>query len=90
MFLENAGKAVRPQGRRMNWPAPPPSRGDVTAAALVLLFIGLLALAFIYFSGNRGRANFGFGPDWDCTDVGKGDPVCIKRPPSRSVDAPKR
>jgi hypothetical protein len=32
--------------------------------------------------------NFGFGPGWDCTKTGYGDPVCIKRPPPASYAAP--
>jgi hypothetical protein len=26
------------------------------------------------------RANAGFGPDWECTPMPQGDPVCVKRP----------
>jgi hypothetical protein len=26
-------------------------------------------------------ANFGFGPDWHCAYVGKGEPVCVKDRP---------
>jgi hypothetical protein len=28
------------------------------------------------------NANFGFGPDWDCKYVGKGDPICVKKQPA--------
>jgi hypothetical protein len=64
----------------MRWPWLPPSRGDI-AAIIVLIGIGVaLILGVTKFRGVPG-VNAGFGPDWDCTSVGKGS-VCMKRVPA--------
>ena len=42
----------------------------------VCLFLVWLAL-----SGPLRGVNRGFGPDWNCSDPGKGALVCIKNPP---------
>jgi hypothetical protein len=55
-------------------------RGDILGAAFVLVLLGVLAFLAIEFpAGVRQRTNAGFGPDWECTLVPKGDPVCVKR-----------
>jgi hypothetical protein len=52
----------------------------IAAGCLVLL----IAVAVYVLGGPpslRARANWGFGPEWDCTSVGRGEPVCIKKSP---------
>jgi len=56
-------------------------RGDVVAIFLLAAFLIILAIVSVGFPvfGSRG-----FGPDWECSNPGKGDPVCVKKPaPSR-------
>jgi hypothetical protein len=43
---------------------------------LVLLF--LIAFGFYWFPNSKPNNN-GFGPDWDCTPVPNGQPICIKK-----------
>jgi hypothetical protein len=43
---------------------------------LVLLF--LIASGFYWFPNSK-PTNNGFGPDWDCTPVPNGQPICIKK-----------
>lgn len=66
-----------------------------SGAALLILAIAAAFVATLYFP--RGPAppqtrNFGFGPGWDCTQTGYGDPICIKRaqPAAPSQPAPLR
>ena len=51
-------------------------RGDVLAALLALVMLGGLLLA----AARWMPVNHGFGPDWDCTQPGSGDPVCVRKP----------
>ncbi|ESY66284.1 hypothetical protein X742_19070 [Mesorhizobium sp. LNHC232B00] len=30
------------------------------------------------FPGLGKNTNFGFGPEWQCTPMAKGDPICVK------------
>ena len=53
----------------------------------VLLVSGFVVIAS---TGNwRLLPNFGFGLDWRCTWVGKGEPVCIKDPVQSAKDTSK-
>jgi hypothetical protein len=55
-------------------------RSDLLAIAVALAAVG----GFVLMAMNgqwRLLPNFGFGPDWHCQYVGKGDPICIKDPP---------
>ena len=56
----------------MTWPFPPPTRRDIlivlTIAAFVIVAVALNTLRV-------GAANWGFGPDWDCVNNGKGEPM---------------
>ncbi len=62
----------------MKWSWSGPARGDVLAIVMLVAIVVGFAIAAIGYRG-WGRAT-GFGPDWDCHDVGKGDPVCVKKP----------
>ena len=58
------------------------SRREVLAVMALIAFLGVAAFVFIkYPVGSRAT---GFGPEWDCTRVGKGDPVCVKKPVANS------
>jgi hypothetical protein len=55
-------------------------RGDVLGVAFVLVLLVVLAfLAVAFPTGVRRTTNAGFGPEWDCTLVPQGDPICVKR-----------
>jgi hypothetical protein len=64
----------------MNWPPLPSRYSEIKTFVLLVAIVGSLAFLAIHF-GNlpQQRANAGFGPDWECTGVGKGDPVCVKK-----------
>jgi hypothetical protein len=62
----------------MRWPQWYPTRADITGILFALLLAGLFAFVVARFP-NFHRAG-GFGPDWDCKVMPKGDPVCIKKP----------
>jgi hypothetical protein len=50
-------------------------REVVAIAAVVAVIAGFLALTFLPYRS----PNFGFGPDWDCSNPGKGESICVKR-----------
>ena len=54
------------------------SRRDIVGLLLAAGIIVLLGVVYLAFPGLGQRANFGFGPDWACTDPGQGGPVCIR------------
>ena len=66
----------------MKWPWSRPSRGDAIAIVLLIAIVTVFAFAAVKHAG-WGRAT-GFGPEWDCTNVGQGDPVCVKKPAANS------
>jgi hypothetical protein len=55
-------------------------RGD--AAGIVLVAIVLILAAFALVAGPKlnQKTNYGFGPDWDCVNPGKGGVTCIRQP----------
>ena len=55
----------------------PSGRGELLAIALALLFLAA-AIGGVFVQPQI-KANFGFGPDWDCKAQAY-EPVCIKRP----------
>ena len=62
-------------------------RGDIAAIAL-----GLVVGVFFLYAGfkfpNAFRAT-GFGPEWQCTQRGRGGPdFCIKKPPAGPAGQP--
>jgi hypothetical protein len=54
-----------------------PKRGDVLGVVFGLVVLGLMAFIFVRYPNFR--AATGFGPDWDCTSVPKGEPICVKK-----------
>ncbi len=58
----------------MNWHDLRP--GDLKGILLmVAVFAGLAAAMLLGFGKNT---NFGFGPEWQCTPMPKGDPICVR------------
>jgi hypothetical protein len=55
---------------------------DVLGLLLVAVLLAVFAYTAVEYALFRGRTNFGFGPEWECSYPGKGDPICIKRPAS--------
>jgi hypothetical protein len=47
------------------------------SALFVAALLGACAVAAIV--GPQQGTNAGFGPDWDCTAVPNGEPVCIRK-----------
>jgi hypothetical protein len=66
----------------MRSPQSRPRRGDVIAIVIVLTLLGVFVLAAAVTSNYGRRSNLGFGLDWECTSVGYGDPVSLKKPPA--------
>jgi hypothetical protein len=65
----------------MKWPQWYPTRADIIGVLLVVGIVCLSAFVLIRFPNlQQPRANAGFGPDWECTPVPSGEPVCIKKP----------
>jgi hypothetical protein len=66
------------------WPWPTLRFGDAAALALLAAF-----LAVLFFRGAlpiHPHSDWGFGRDWRCVFVGRGDPVCIKDTSQRPSD----
>ena len=62
----------------------PPRRGDIAAIVLGGVLILLIVVAVHHLNGPpnlRARTNWGFGPEWDCTSLGRGEPLCVKKSP---------
>src|SRR5229473_2755316 len=65
----------------MKWPQWYPTRADVMGILFVVALLCFFAAAAVLGPQQRTNAtNAGFGPDWDCTVVPQGGPICIKKP----------
>jgi hypothetical protein len=62
----------------MRWLPPYLTRGDVMGILFVFVLLGLMASSYYWFPNFKPHNN-GFGPDWDCTPVPNGQPICIKK-----------
>jgi hypothetical protein len=62
------------------------SRRDVVAVILLVVLAGAVAVAVLIWSPATAPVSE-FGPDWNCTHVGYGDPVCVKKPTAIARDA---
>jgi len=58
----------------MRWPHF--RRGDIAGILLMAAVFALIGYAAL-FHPLRDQ-NFGFGPEWQCAPVAKGDPICVK------------
>jgi hypothetical protein len=53
---------------------------EIAAAVIVLgLAAVLIAAELLPYRSH----NFGFGPEWECTSAGQGEPVCVKTAPDK-------
>jgi hypothetical protein len=69
----------------MRWPQWYPTRADVLGILFVLVVGCIFAFVTIRFPNIQQRnVNAGFGPDWDCTAVPNGEPICVKKQPGNS------
>ena len=64
----------------MKWPWLPPSKGDIAAIIFAVLFASFAVFTLVRPPNYARIWNNGFGPEWHCTSVGRGEPVCTKRP----------
>jgi hypothetical protein len=59
---------------------------DYTGLLVVIVLVLGVLLVYVelpgFLSFNLVGTKANFGPDWACTYPGKGDPVCLKKPPS--------
>ena len=60
--------------RRPRWY---PTRTDILAILFALIAVCLFAFVVVRFPLFRQAT--GFGPDWDCNPMPKGDPICTKK-----------
>ena len=68
---------------RFYW--PPLRRSDIRGIVIgiLLVIVALIAMVWIHLPGPA-SVNYGFGPEWDCADMGRASAVtCIKRPPAK-------
>ena len=72
----------------MNWPYL--KRGDVIGILLMTVLLGVVLFVALFFPNLRGKSNFGFGPEWECTYVDEGDPFCVKSHPARDAAKPEK
>jgi len=63
----------------MRWRYWHPTRADIKTILFAVVLVCLCAFIAIRLPFFRQPA--GFGPDWDCQPMPKGDPVCTKRLP---------
>jgi hypothetical protein len=50
-------------------------REVIVVAMVAAIVAGFLALTYLPYRS----PNFGFGPEWDCTNPGNGESICVKR-----------
>jgi hypothetical protein len=61
----------------MRWQYP--KGGDVFGILFVLVMLFLAAVRLNWFPYFQPNAGTSFSPDWDCTPVPTGEPICIKK-----------
>ena len=65
-----------------------PARRDVIAVVVGILLVAWVIVEWVAWPIRpRLLYNWGFGPDWDCTYPGKGEPVCSKRTPGNPLSS---
>jgi hypothetical protein len=56
-----------------------PKGGDAFGILFVVVMLFLAAFRFNWFPYFQPNAGTSFSPDWDCTPVPTGEPICIKK-----------
>jgi hypothetical protein len=62
----------------MRWPQWYATRSDIMGILFALVVACLFVFVVVRFPHFHQAT--GFGPEWNCTVMPKGDPVCIKKP----------
>jgi hypothetical protein len=62
----------------MHWPYL--TRADIIGILTAIVIVGGLLVVWVMWLNVRAVTNLGFGPEWTCSNPGKGGPVCVKRP----------
>jgi hypothetical protein len=68
----------------VKWPWPAPQKGEICAIILVAAIASVLMFTLIKPLRFDPTLNNGFGPGWECSNPGWGEPVCIKKLPPAS------
>jgi hypothetical protein len=68
----------RPPKLRSSWPAF--GRRDLPGVIFVIAIVAIVLFLAVRFPNFNAR-KAALGPDWDCTSLGQGEPICIKKPP---------
>jgi len=55
-------------------------RGDVVAIFLLAAFLVIAIVVAVEFPRFDRTGNWRFGPGWECSYPGDGEPVCVKKP----------
>ena len=53
---------------------------NIRGILIVVFIVGALLFSFAMFPYPKLAANWGFGPQWNCFNPGRGEPVCIRHP----------
>jgi hypothetical protein len=61
---------------------------DLVGYAVAAAIIAAIAFIAIKFPTGLRNNNNGFGPGWDCTNTGSGEPVCFKRVQGQTEPGP--
>jgi len=61
----------------MRWPRWYPTRADIVGIVFLLIVVCVFAFVVVRFPAFRQAT--GFGPNWDCKAMPRGDPVCTKK-----------
>ncbi|TPK58223.1 hypothetical protein FJ546_24350 [Mesorhizobium sp. B2-4-19] len=64
----------------MNWP----NRGDIAGIFIIAALLGSIFYVWVFHPGLSQKPNYGFGPEWECLPMQKGDPICFKRPATKT------
>lgn len=59
----------------MNWPYF--RQGDILGIIIMAAVLAVVVFVALFFP-RLGQQNFGFGPEWQCVRMEKGDPICVK------------
>jgi hypothetical protein len=56
------------------------ARRDIEGIFIAIFILGGVFLVWVMIPDMGKKTNWGFGPDWECSNPGNGDPVRVKRP----------